>query len=337
MRRDPNMPKKPLSAYIYFCQEAREQIKGEALKLPVASIMKECSNRWSTMTKPQREPYSKAAKDDKIRYEKEIYKIKDSKIPEVSKEEETPENDIKRSPCKSNYLEIHDNRPIKIFKNDEYSSINQMPAPQQETPKPKTSPDSQFRFSLPENKPNNSNYQDTNSGSTDYNQQNPYMYRNNMFSPMQFGGRPSPTVSPNMIPMYSPMMMRGNQNRGPSVMGQSNFPNVNKNEITYNDYNILASPNGFTPVRTNLQKPNPIFSPAQNYDAAGLFGPSPGMNNFSYQPFSYGRTPVNQFPNNQQRFMPRPINPAPMPGQDQNKRQPGNINGLFDLNPFGSS
>jgi hypothetical protein len=57
------------------------------------------------MTKPQREPYSKAAKDDKIRYEKEIYKMKDSKIPEVAKEEETPE-DNKGSPCKCNYLKF---------------------------------------------------------------------------------------------------------------------------------------------------------------------------------------------------------------------------------------
>lgn len=35
MRRNPNMPKKPLSAYIYFSQVIREQIKKENPKLSV--------------------------------------------------------------------------------------------------------------------------------------------------------------------------------------------------------------------------------------------------------------------------------------------------------------
>lgn len=240
--------------------------------------------------------------------------------------------------------DIQDTRPVKILKQEEQSHMNYMPAPMLETPKPKQSPESQFRFNLPESKP--SNYasaspiplrNETFSGSTDYSQQNPYMYRNTMFSPMQFGQRPNPTVSPNMVPMYSPMMMRGNQNRGPSAMGQSYFPSVNKTDTPYNDYNVMASPNAFTPVQNNFQRPNPMFSPAPNYDGSGLFGPSPGMNNTSYQPFSYGRTPVNQYANNQQRFIPRPNNPMQMPGQDQIKRQPSNTSGLFDLNPFGSS
>jgi hypothetical protein len=72
MRRDPNMPKKPLSAYIYFSQEIREVIKRENPKMPVVSIMKEVSNRWSAMNKEEKEKYVTLAKDDKKRYEKEL-------------------------------------------------------------------------------------------------------------------------------------------------------------------------------------------------------------------------------------------------------------------------
>ena len=65
MRRDPGMPKKPLSAYIYFSQEAREQIKQENPKMPVSHIMKEVSSRWANMTKEERQPYISEAKVDK--------------------------------------------------------------------------------------------------------------------------------------------------------------------------------------------------------------------------------------------------------------------------------
>jgi len=57
MRRDPSMPKKPLSAYIYFSQVMREQIKKENPKMPVTSIMKEVTNRWSVMTDQEKGPY----------------------------------------------------------------------------------------------------------------------------------------------------------------------------------------------------------------------------------------------------------------------------------------
>ena len=51
------MPKKPLSAYIYFSQETREQIKKENPKMPVTAVMKEVSNRWGVMSKEEKDPY----------------------------------------------------------------------------------------------------------------------------------------------------------------------------------------------------------------------------------------------------------------------------------------
>ena len=79
----------------------------------------------------------------------------------------------------------------------------------------------------------------------------------------------------------------------------------------YNDYNMMGmSPSGFTPIRTNLQRNNPMFSPPQNMGASGLFGPSPSMNNMSYAPFGYGRTPVNQLGGSTQKFGGRPMNPG---------------------------
>ena len=71
-RREPHMPKKPLSAYIYFSQEVREVIKKENPSLPVAEIMKEVSTRWAAMSKAQKGPYEALAQKDKKRYEVEL-------------------------------------------------------------------------------------------------------------------------------------------------------------------------------------------------------------------------------------------------------------------------
>ena len=78
-RREPHMPKKPLSAYIYFSQEVREVIKKENPSLPVAEIMKEVSNRWAAMTKAQKGPYEALAQKDKKRYEVELEAAKKRK------------------------------------------------------------------------------------------------------------------------------------------------------------------------------------------------------------------------------------------------------------------
>jgi hypothetical protein len=389
MRRDPNMPKKPLSAYIYFSQEKREEIKKKNPKMPVATIMKEVSNQWSAMSKAERAPYVNAAKEDKERYEKELSKTKKQKVADNENSKGTLEQDM-------NYVydvdqEAEDNKKTKKSKTDESWGDQQLktsqplpkepitvdakdvPQPQKlpemVQPKPRSPQESQFRFNLPESKHfnyastspipvrkdfntfgggTNYNYQDTNSGSTDYNQQNPYMYRPSMFSPAPFNQNRSPGVSPNMMPMYSPMMMRGNDSykdysnrnpqnlsRSPTVMGQTAPMSGNKNDAPYNEYNQYApSPSGFTPMRTPFQKNNPMFSPTQNFEGAGLFGPSPGAGGMSYQNFgSYGRTPVNQY--NTQRFMPRPNNPPQNQGQDSSRAKNGG--GLFDLNPFGTS
>lgn len=388
MRRDPSMPKKPLSAFIYFSQETREKIKKDNPKMPVASIMKEVGERWNAMSKQEKDPYVTAARDDKLRYEKEITELKKkpnmknmeydlSKDSLKQDEEDFEDLDVPSEPKRAKARPVQDDdswdaKPPKNVnkrqKSDNKVQINlsevepsKKPTSSSnmqvevEPPQMKSSPPSQFRFNLPDNKPINNidqtpplNYRDSYSGSTENNQGNAFMYRPAMFSPTPFGVNRSPGPSPNMMPSYSPMLMNKNDSyrdyfnrnmnnpgRGPSIMGQSSSTNINRND-NYNDYNIMGmSPSGFTPIRTNLQRNNPMFSPPQNMGTPGLFGPSPSMNNISYTPFAgYGRTPINQFGGNNMKFQNRPMNPGDNSGQDpRNKGQPGT--GLFDLNPFG--
>lgn len=402
MRRDPNMPKKPLSAYIYFSQETREQIKRENPKMPVSQIMKEVSNKWSEMSKEEREPYEKAAREDKERYKRdsETIKVNTKAMPDSSKDLDQDFEDLSEDkpaakpkgrkrvhPSDDSFDDYTPN--AKKPKRDNKVSINlaSMSAKNPPAQKPLPAPpkkevplvDDSFKFNLPESRPmpsmnptspsplmrkenkleppyvnrdrgqiGNSSYNqnDTVSGSTDNNQMGGFMYRPNMFSPSPspFGQNRSPGVSPNMMPSYSPMMMRGNDSyrdylsRNPSLMGQTPIQSVNRNETPRMDYNMMnMSPSGFTPMRTNFQKYNPMFSPAQNIEGHGLFAPSPNVNNMSYPSFGGpNRTPMGQMEGRGFTSFqtPRQNPPSSMPNNEQRKGQDGN--GLFDLNPFGS-
>jgi hypothetical protein len=119
-------------------------------------------------------------------------------------------------------------------------------------------------------------------------------------------------------------------------MGQTPTASFGRSDPPFNEWMppMGMSPGGFTPIRTNFQKANPMFSPPQSMEGRGIFGPSPSMNNLSYQSFGYGRTPVNNFGRPNQGFMPRPNGQGNGQNQD-NKRQGQGNNGLFDLNPFG--
>jgi len=172
-----------------------------------------------------------------------------------------------------------------------------------------------------------------------------FMYRPYAFSPSSFGQNRSPGVSPNMVPMYSPMMFRppnesyreypsrniGNVANTPSLLGQT--PNINRHDTPLHEYGMLGvSPGGFTPLRTNFQKNSPMFSPG-GMDGGNYFNPSPNVNNFSSTSFGYRRTPLNTY------SRPGPIfqggaNPMPTPrGQGG---QPNDSDRIFELNPFGS-
>jgi hypothetical protein len=72
----PIMPKKPLSAYIYFSQKIRDKIRQELPNLTASDLLKEISNRWSSMSVKEKKPYEQMAKEDKQRYEDEYEQYK---------------------------------------------------------------------------------------------------------------------------------------------------------------------------------------------------------------------------------------------------------------------
>ena len=88
-KKDPNAPKRPSSAFIYFCKDMRQEAKDRVLEENPAAkpseVTKELGRMWKEdyADESDRKKWMKLAKKDKTRYESEMEEYK----PEVEEEQ----------------------------------------------------------------------------------------------------------------------------------------------------------------------------------------------------------------------------------------------------------
>jgi len=73
-KKDPNAPKRALSAFFFFCGQHRADIKAKNPEYSVGDIAKDLGKMWEKVT--DRSEFEKMAADDKVRYEKAMAKYK---------------------------------------------------------------------------------------------------------------------------------------------------------------------------------------------------------------------------------------------------------------------
>lgn len=71
-RKDPALPKKPLSGYLFFCKDNREKLKKKNPDLKMTDLSKKLGQLWSKMSEKKKKPYVMLHEKDKIRYEEEF-------------------------------------------------------------------------------------------------------------------------------------------------------------------------------------------------------------------------------------------------------------------------
>jgi hypothetical protein len=76
-KKDPNKPKNPRSAYIFFCSEKREQVKNENPDLKATDVTSKLGELWRELKddkdrSDELAKYNDMAEEDKIRYEREV-------------------------------------------------------------------------------------------------------------------------------------------------------------------------------------------------------------------------------------------------------------------------
>jgi len=70
-KKDPNAPKRGLSAYMFFANEQRENVREENPGIAFGQVGRVLGERWKALSASQREPYEAKAKADKERYDAE--------------------------------------------------------------------------------------------------------------------------------------------------------------------------------------------------------------------------------------------------------------------------
>ena len=72
VKKSKNAPKNPKSAYIFYCQEERPNVKSEMPDLTAKEVLKELGGRWQATDEENRAKYQKMAEEDKARYAEEM-------------------------------------------------------------------------------------------------------------------------------------------------------------------------------------------------------------------------------------------------------------------------
>ncbi|CAG5146254.1 hypothetical protein GT037_000920 [Alternaria burnsii] len=70
-KKDPNAPKRGLSAYMFFANEQREKVREDNPGIKFGEVGKVLGEKWKALNEKQRTPYEAKAAADKKRYEEE--------------------------------------------------------------------------------------------------------------------------------------------------------------------------------------------------------------------------------------------------------------------------
>lgn len=70
-KKDPNAPKRGLSAYMFFANEQRQSVRDDNPDVTFGQVGKILGERWKALNEKQRAPYDAKAAADKKRYEDE--------------------------------------------------------------------------------------------------------------------------------------------------------------------------------------------------------------------------------------------------------------------------
>ena len=71
-KKDPTMPKKPLSSYFLFSQEERLKIKVENPSFSIGECAKELGRRWAVVSPEEKKRYQQLADQARQKYDQEM-------------------------------------------------------------------------------------------------------------------------------------------------------------------------------------------------------------------------------------------------------------------------
>ena len=101
VKKKKSGPKRPLSAYLYFCAENRDVIKKEIPSLSAKEITSELGKRWKSLTADEKAPFLELQAEDKARYVEEKENSTETKKPAAKPKKEAPKKEVAKPPAKA--------------------------------------------------------------------------------------------------------------------------------------------------------------------------------------------------------------------------------------------
>ncbi|XP_030643755.1 high mobility group protein B2a isoform X2 [Chanos chanos] len=117
MGKDPNKPRGKMSSYAFFVQDCREKHKSKnpGTSVNFAEFSKKCSERWKALSGSEKGKYEEMARNDKVRYDREMKSYVPPKGAKKGKKKKDP-NAPKRPPS-AFFIFCSDKRPDVKSKN----------------------------------------------------------------------------------------------------------------------------------------------------------------------------------------------------------------------------
>jgi len=75
-KKDPNAPKRPMNAYMYYMQDKRASVKEKNPSLTNTELLSALGADWKKLSDKDKVPYTTKAAADKTRYENDMKKYK---------------------------------------------------------------------------------------------------------------------------------------------------------------------------------------------------------------------------------------------------------------------
>ncbi|KAH8483736.1 hypothetical protein H0E87_028233 [Populus deltoides] len=88
-KKDPNAPKRSKSAYMFFSQMERENVRKSNPGIVFGEIAKALADKWNAMSAEEKEPYEEMARNDKKRYKLQVNDYKNPQPMMVDSENES--------------------------------------------------------------------------------------------------------------------------------------------------------------------------------------------------------------------------------------------------------
>lgn len=79
--RDPNKPKRALSAFFYYAKDERGAVRASNPDFSVGEVAKELGRQWNELTEEMKSPYEKSAEEDRARYDRDMKIYRSGEIP----------------------------------------------------------------------------------------------------------------------------------------------------------------------------------------------------------------------------------------------------------------